>query len=73
MLNPKGPSRSHDPAQRRVKASNPAGAGSQPAQVQASAATQYWQGVAAAGRAARPAAASQVHPATPGRQRVARV
>lgn len=73
MSNLKGSSRSHDAAPRPAEASTPAGAGLPPAQVQASTATQYWQGVAAAGRAVKPASASQARDATFGRQRAARV
>lgn len=65
MSDTKGSNQSRNPAPRRAKASASASAGTQQlAQGQASAATQYWQGVAAAGRAAMPAAAM-----TPGRQR----
>lgn len=73
MSDIKGSNQSRDPAPRRAEASTPAGAGPQPVQVQASAATHYWQGVAAAGRAAKSAAAPQADAATLGRQRVARV
>lgn len=73
MSNLKGSNRSHDPAPRQAEASTPTGAGPQPALVQGSAATQYWQGVATAGRAAKSATALQADAVTPGRQRVARV
>jgi hypothetical protein len=72
MPNLKGPNRSLDPAARRAEASTPTGASHQAAQVQASAAKRYWQGVAAAGRTAKLAAAPQTDAATPGRQRVVR-
>lgn len=69
MSNTKSSSPSRDPAPRQ--AGTPATASAitqQPVQGQVSAATQYWQGVAAAGRAAKPAEAE-----TPGHQRRARL
>jgi hypothetical protein len=73
MPNLKGSNRSHDPVPRREATSTPVGVGPEPTQVRALAATQYWQAVAAAGRSAKPATASQAHGAMPGRQRVSRV
>lgn len=70
MSDTKGSNQSRDTASRRAEASAAAGvSSSKPAQVQASAATQYWQGVAAADRAAKPAAAPSAEAATTGRQR----
>ena len=70
MADTKRPNQPHDPATRRAEAPAVADASTQrPAQEQASAATQYWQGVAAAGRAAKPAATAPAETATPGRQR----
>ncbi|WP_424138466.1 hypothetical protein [Roseomonas chloroacetimidivorans] len=69
MSDTKGSNQSRDTAPRRAEASAAAGASSaRPAPGQASAATQYWQGVAAAGRVAKPAAAPSTEAATPGRQ-----
>ncbi|GAV34792.1 hypothetical protein ROTAS13_02462 [Roseomonas sp. TAS13] len=73
MSDTKGSNQSHDTAPRRAEESALAGArSSKLGQGQASAATQYWQSVAAAGRAAKPAAAAPTEAATPGRQRGAR-
>ena len=70
MSDTKGSNPSRDTAPRRAEASAAAGASSSKlAQGQASAATQYWQGVATAGRAAKPAAAPSAEAATAGRQR----
>jgi hypothetical protein len=69
MSDTRGSNQSRDPAPRRAEASATAGAGNQQApQERTSAATQYWQGVAAAGRAAKPAAA-QAEATPPARQR----
>jgi len=69
MSDTKGSNPSRDTAQRRAEASASAGpSSSKPAQGQASAATQYWQGVAAAGRGAKPAAAPLAEAATSSRQ-----
>jgi hypothetical protein len=70
MYNTKDSNQSRDVAPCRAEPSAMASANSsKPAQGQASAATQYWQGVAAAGRAAKPAAAPSAEAATLGRQR----
>lgn len=69
MSDTEGSNQSRDPAPHRAEASAAAGAGTQqPAQGRSSAATQYWQGVAAAGRAAKPAASASAEAATPRRQ-----
>lgn len=69
MSDTKGSNRSRDPAPSRAETSAPAGASSsKPAQWQASAASLYWHGVAAAGRAARVAAVPFAETATTGRQ-----
>jgi hypothetical protein len=74
MSDPKGSKQSRDRAPRRAGASAAADASTQqPVEGRSSAATQYWQNVAAAGRATKPAGAPQADAATPGRQRVARV
>ena len=73
MSDAKGFNQSHDPAPRQAEASAEAGASTQqPTRVQASAATQYWQSVAAAGRAAKPATAAPAETARPGLQRSVR-
>lgn len=70
MSDSRSSNQAHDPAPRLAEASAAAGASSsKPAQGQASAATQYWQGVAAAGRTAKSAAAAPAQIVTPGRQR----
>ena len=68
MSDTKGSNPSRDAAPRRAEASASAGASTQQPG-QASAATQYWQGVAAAGRAAKPAASPSAAAVTAGRQR----
>lgn len=74
MSDTKNSNQSRDTAPRRAEASVAAGASpSNPAPGQASVATQYWQGLAAAGRAAKPTAASSAEAITPGRQRGVRV
>lgn len=70
MSDTKGSNQSGDPAPRQAEASAADGANAQqPAQGQTSAATRYWQGVAAAGRAAKPAAATPAEGAKPWRRR----
>lgn len=70
MSDTKGSNPSRNTAPHRVGVSGEAGASSsKPTQKQAPAATQYWQGVAAAGRAAKPAATPSAEATTTGRQR----
>jgi hypothetical protein len=74
MSDTKSSSPSRDPVPREAEAPAAASASTQqPVQGQVSAATQYWQGIAAAGRAAKPAAATPAEAATPGHHRRARL
>lgn len=58
-----------DPGPRRAEVSGATEASTQqPVQERSSAATQYWQGVAAAGRAARPTSLVSAQAVTPNRQ-----
>jgi hypothetical protein len=63
----------HNPSRRTsphgVEASATAGAATQHAAQRSSAAADYWQGMAATGRAAKPSAASQAGTAQPVRHR----
>lgn len=69
MSDSKGSNQAHDPAPRRGEASATADASTQqPVQRQASAGTQYWQGVATAGQAAK-SARPQADAVKPARQR----
>ena len=73
MSNIKGSNQSRDAAPRRAEASASDGVSTQkPGRGQASAATQYWQSVEAAGRAAKPATTAPAETATPRRQRSVR-
>lgn len=73
MSHPKGSHQSRDTAPRRAEASAAVGASSlKPTQGQASTATQYWQGVAAAGRAVKPPTAPSTEAAASKRQRSVR-
>jgi hypothetical protein len=70
MSDTKGTSPSRDTSSHRVEASVTAGAATQHAAPRGiSAATAYWQGVAATGRAAKSSAASQADAAQPLRHR----
>lgn len=70
MSDTNGSNQSRDAAPGRAETPAKDGAGTQEAaQVQASAATQYWQSVAAAGRAAKPAAPAQEEAGKQARQR----
>lgn len=69
MSDNKDSNQSYDPVSRRAEMSGAAEASTQqPVQGRSSAATQYWQGVAAAGRAARPTSVASAQAVTPNRQ-----
>jgi len=67
MSDTKGSRQSYDTSPHRAEAS--ATTSLKPTQERSSAATQYWQGVAAAGRAAKPVATLSAEVVTPSRQR----
>ena len=69
MSNNKDSNQSCDPVPHRAEVSGQADASTQqPVQGRSSAATQYWQGVAAAGRATRPTSVASAQTVTLNRQ-----